>query len=149
MHTIIEIQLVAMIALHTLAWPYQKKIHNIIDLLLFANLAIINSLKLLKFFYTENGAKSRTDLKRIRVTGRVFIYIPILVLFLVIIYVLARILKTHFPKISRVSSRDIELEESRVSCVDPSDDFLEDHQRSLYASDTYHRIKRMKSDEYY
>jgi hypothetical protein len=141
-HTIIEVQLVAMIALHTLAWPYQKKIHNIIDLLLFANLAIINSLKLLKFFYIENGTKSRRDLKRIRLTAAFFTYIPIIALCLVLLYKLVRILKYLLAKISQASNKlHVEQEERSIRLENLDHNLLEDDQRSLHASESYHKMK--------
>ena len=74
---IIELQLIAMLALHTITWPYQKKIHNIIDFLVLTNLAIINTLKLLNFFYAENGKRSGSKYHIIHWIKLFFIYLPL------------------------------------------------------------------------
>lgn len=150
-HTIIEIQLIFMLAVHALAWPYQKRIHNIIDLFVFANLAIINGLKLLQFFYTENISQSKTDILKIDVIQGFFIYIPIIILCLVIFFKLARKLKAWLlVKVCRTSNKlSDRVEERRVSCEDSDDDFLENNRRSIFASESYRMViqKRKKSEE--
>ena len=41
---ILEIQLVSMLILHAICQPYKKRLHNVIDTLLFGNLAVINAI---------------------------------------------------------------------------------------------------------
>ena len=48
-YTFVELQLILVLAVHAIFQPYKKKIHNIIDTLLFTNLAIINSITLYNF----------------------------------------------------------------------------------------------------
>ena len=76
-YVIIELQLIVMLALHTITWPYQKKIHNIIDFLVLTNLAIINTLKLLNFFYAENGKRSGSKSRIIHWIQLFFTYLPL------------------------------------------------------------------------
>ena len=54
----LEIFFIFTLALHAIVQPYKKRIHNVVDLLLFANLAIINTFSLLHYFiivYTKNN----------------------------------------------------------------------------------------------
>ena len=76
-YVIIGLQLIAMLALHTITWPYQKKIHNIIDFLVLTNLAIINTLKSLNFFYAENGKRSGNKSHIIHWIQLFFTYLPL------------------------------------------------------------------------
>lgn len=53
-YIVMELQFTLMLILHTLCWPYQKTIHNVIDTLLIANLAIITMVRMLINIETEN-----------------------------------------------------------------------------------------------
>ena len=142
-YTIIEIQVVLMLVVHALAWPYQKRIHNVIDLFMFTNLAIINSLKLLNFIFTENGAQSRSEIRKIEVIQTILIYIPIATLLLTIIIKLGKKLMRILLKVSG------KLKESAIvkePCEDPENDFLEDD-RHHFASESYRMMKRENLEE--
>ena len=83
---IVTMQLIVMLTFHTLAWPYKCKIHNIIDALLFANLAIISGLKLLmivqtKYYYSSYG------MRYVHIMEIILVNIPI---FVVIVYLLVK-----------------------------------------------------------
>ena len=68
-YTLIEIQLILVIVLHAAFQPYKEKKHNIIDLLLFSNLALINGIA--QYNYAEiKGFRAH---KSIRITATVII----------------------------------------------------------------------------
>ena len=75
-YTVLEIQLVVMLAIHSLAHPYEKRWHNILDTLFIADLAIINGMT----FYHYTRASSGLDYQHILVVTTsiqlVLIYLP-------------------------------------------------------------------------
>lgn len=148
--TIIQIQLIAMLVLHTMFWPYQRKIHNMIDLIIFADLAIINSLKLLNFVYAENGAREKDKIHAIHYIQLFFIYIPLFGLCLWILYKLISKIKPLYRMLHR-KSESIVLQplESHydgrlIESLENDDDFLENDRRSYFGSESYRMVKRNK-----
>ena len=132
-YVMIELQLIVMMALHTITWPYQKKIHNIIDFLVLTNLAIINTLKLLNFFYAENSKRSESKSHIIHWIQLFFIYLPLFGLILwCFLYV------THkFKIVSRIKKKM-----GRISRTD--DGHFDDENNE----DFYDRDRRLSSDLY-
>ena len=53
----LEVQLIVMLTLQAIAYPYHRRWHNIIDVLLFANLAVINAMTM----YNYKIAKERNN----------------------------------------------------------------------------------------
>ena len=53
----LEVQLIVMLTLQAIAYPYRRRWHNIIDVLLFANLAVINAMTM----YNYKIAKDRSN----------------------------------------------------------------------------------------
>lgn len=132
--TIIEVQLIIILAIHAFVWPYRKKIHNVIDLFLFANLAIINFLKLLNFFYAENGAQSEKFILGIHLLQLLFVYIPIIALFLAIIYKVACKVKGFWMMKTK----------ERSASNEDFTNFLDADRGSLFASESYHMMRQKK-----
>lgn len=58
-YSIVQLQLIMILVLHSIFQPYKEKRHNIIDSLLFANLAIINGITLYNFAEREKDAVKR------------------------------------------------------------------------------------------
>lgn len=54
---LLEIQLVIMFTLHAICQPYKKRLHNVIDTLLFCNLAIINAI----IYYNVTASTSNVN----------------------------------------------------------------------------------------
>ena len=84
-YLIVTILVTAMLVVHTLAWPYKKKIHNAIDALLFGNLAIISGLKAFIIILEGNAS-----LCEIRVTHAVEIVLTNLPIAVIAAYFVAR-----------------------------------------------------------
>ena len=120
---IVTMQLIVMLTFHTLAWPYKCKIHNIIDALLFANLAIISGLKLLMVFRTSS---SSYEIRYVHIMEIILVNIPI---FVVIVYLLGKGF-VKFNKFCR--NKKFKLGEY------PLDTFLSDDIREEKSDDDYY-----------
>ena len=76
-YTVVEISLIIILALHAICQPYIERIHNIIDTLLFADLAVINALSFANYYISQSSG----DLSITRAIASiqlVLIYLPIL-----------------------------------------------------------------------
>ncbi len=82
-YVVLELLLIIALGVHCIVQPYKQRWHNIIDSLLFANLAIINGISLYHFLTIVEGKQSRTELndKNISVTIQlILIYLPLFVI---------------------------------------------------------------------
>ncbi len=52
---VLQIELVLMMTIHTVCWPYAKRKHNVIDTFIFSILAVVNSLLFLNHVYSRQG----------------------------------------------------------------------------------------------
>ena len=78
-YLVIQIQLTVMLALHAIFQPYKKKKHNILDALLFTNLAIINGITLYNYYENDNVLKKYARIANIMAGIQVvLIFLPIL-----------------------------------------------------------------------
>ena len=85
-----EICLILILALHALFQPYQKRVHNIIDTLLFTNLLLINSITSIHYYLFQSQEKRHIIKEKIIDTVAVqmtLIYLPLFIvkLYLVVI----------------------------------------------------------------
>lgn len=150
-HTIIEATIIGMLVLHNMAWPYQNKLHNIIDLLIFANLAVINSLKLLNFFFSEKGIQTKKLIRVIHWIQLFFICLPLVGLSLGMGHVLFRKLKRFksVRKLQRQFSRDTHYineaanssDDSDINADDANNEELLFMDRGDIATDSYRLVK--------
>ena len=88
-YTIIGGQIIVIISLHAVLHPYKEKKHNIIDLLLFSNLAIINSISQYNFAQAtdEKGTFETTNtiLSFTATVQTIFTSIPLFCIFFVVL----------------------------------------------------------------
>ena len=81
--TVVEILLLCVLALHAICQPYIKRAHNIIDTLLFTNLAIINAISFVNYYIVRNYGEKKYQQKKIRVSTSiqlVLIYTPAVIM---------------------------------------------------------------------
>ena len=83
-----EICLILILALHALFQPYQKRVHNVIDTLLFTNLLLINSITCIHFYLFQSQENSHTIKEKIADTAAVQMTLIYLPLFIVMLYLL-------------------------------------------------------------
>lgn len=102
-YTIAEAFLIVMLLVHSISQPYQKRWHNILDTLLFCNLAIINGLTALNYYWirVDGGRKNEKVYSWITLTGSfqlVLIYLPLLY---IVVYAIARLLERTCQKVAK------------------------------------------------
>ena len=97
-HLITELLLIVIIGIHANVWPYQKTIHNVFDICILVNMALINTLSLYAYvvqIYSENfDHVAITTLIPLQVT---LIFIPLagIVLYYVLCRPLAVYVRAH------------------------------------------------------
>ena len=107
-YTAVSGVLVFILTLHTICQPYIKRVHNIIDALLFANLLLIALLS--SFNYHRSRNQKKTDQEGTvssSIVQLVLIYLPLVVMGACILITLCKkvigcghkILSTHFPNV--------------------------------------------------
>ena len=83
-YTMTEIILILMLVLHALFQPYQKRVHNIVDTLLFTNLFFINSITCVNYYLfqiKENKSYVKESVAKTAAIQMVLIYLPITIMF--------------------------------------------------------------------
>lgn len=73
----LEVVVIVMLALHAITQPYIKRLYNVVDTLLFADLAVINSISLYNYYWAQYQATHREKLVIASSIQVVLIYIPI------------------------------------------------------------------------
>ena len=71
--------LVFMLTLHTVCQPYIKRVHNIIDTMLFANLVLINSLSFFNYHKTRSQRVQYSATVSAAIVQQMLIYLPLIV----------------------------------------------------------------------
>ena len=96
-YTVIEVQLICMLVIHALAQPYEKRWHNAVDILTFADLALINGITIFNYFYTrETGFQHRVNIASS--VQLLLIYLPMVYL---VVYIISRLfskMKAYFKR---------------------------------------------------
>ena len=93
-YTAVEIFIVVMLVLHALFQPYALRVHNMIDTLLFGNLALINAFTFAHYykFRTRSGRKAAVEYTTASAAFQlVLIYLPFLIMALYVIGQISRI----------------------------------------------------------
>ena len=119
----LEILVVAMLAFHACAQPYQHQFYNLLDTFLYANLAIVNGLSLFNYYWV-NYSSETTDLTVSLVFQLILIYLPIVYLLIMCLLFnltgCSRKIRHTFHKINNYVPlfeeipEDVELEESFI-----------------------------------
>ena len=111
-YAVIQVQLVAILALHAHVQPFQKKLHNRIDTLIFTNLAFINALSLLNYSLVVRTGTSSDDMfsSTVHVSSAIQLVLIILPICIVAGYVVYYLIKKWRPKLKRESKTDADEE---------------------------------------
>ena len=75
-YTVVGISLLVILALHAICQPYIERIHNVIDTLLFADLAIINALSFANYYISQSTG-DLSIIKTLASIQLILIYLPI------------------------------------------------------------------------
>ena len=88
-YIITEILLILMLAIHAFSQPYMKRVHNMVDTILFTDLLLINSITCIHYFLfqsQENRHAVKQTVVKTSIIQAVLIYLPFIIM---VIYVLA------------------------------------------------------------
>ena len=128
-YTAVEIFIVVTLVLHALFQPYASRVHNIIDTLLFGNLALINAITFAHYykFRTRSGRQAAVEYTKASAAFQlVLIYLPLLVVaaYVVIVIIFRIIYKPSSRKENAEWVNSIPLQKLRSSFSkgDSSDD---------------------------
>ncbi len=114
-YTVVELQLILILALHSTVQPYKEKWHNVIDSLIFANLALINGFTLFNYFKVINGSSKvgRHDATITAVISfqAILVYLPLVVVLICFSVYL-------FKKIKARLTLDMPSDESLISTME-------------------------------
>ncbi len=91
-YTLVELQLVIILVLHAVVQPYKYYWHNVIDALIFGNLALVNGFTLYNYITViDSYGKNRKSVVTITASIQaVLIYFPLLIFIMYILVVIAK-----------------------------------------------------------
>ena len=87
-YVITEISLILISAIHAFSQPYMKRVHNMVDTILFTDLLLINSITCIHYFLFQSKENQYTVNKKVAITAKIqatLIYLPFIAM---IIYIL-------------------------------------------------------------
>ena len=85
-----EILLLCVLALHAICQPYTKWVHNIVNTLLFTDLAIINALSIANYYRNQKYVANLPLINASFVIQLILIYLPLCVM---MVYILVQVYK--------------------------------------------------------
>ena len=97
-YVILEIELVLMLTIQATNYVYKKHWHNILDILLFANLAAINAMTLQNYKRAKETGKDRSYQTEIDILSAIQTFLIYLPLIYVVCYTIIQILLPKFGK---------------------------------------------------
>ena len=77
---------ILMLALHSLFQPYQKRVHNVVDTLLFTNLLLINSITCINY-YLFQSQEIKVKVEITVAIQIIFLYLPLFIVFFYLLVV--------------------------------------------------------------
>ena len=89
-YTAVEILLLCVLALHAICQPYTSWAHNVIDTLLFTDLAIINAISIANYYTNQNHVVNLPLINVSFVIQLILIYLP---LCMMMVYILVQVCK--------------------------------------------------------
>lgn len=114
-YTIVEVQLIIILALHAYVQPYQKKLHNRLDTLILTNLAIINAISLFNYSYIARTPAFSNDIDNIvdifSTIQLVLILLPLCILGGYIAYYLIMKLRAQLKREQELKTDETEMDD--------------------------------------
>lgn len=94
MYALLELIVLGMLTMHAVFQPYRERFHNILDTLVFANLAVINGFSLYNYASTQFINEQKEHFNTIAIIQLVLIY---LVIFYMIVFIFLKVLSCLRP----------------------------------------------------
>ena len=107
-----EVLLILILALHALFQPYQKRVHNIVDTLLFTNLLLINGITCVNFHLflsQENRSNVKDKVTKTAAIQMILIYLPITIMLFYLLVVGSKRMLHFWNENKATFSEDINL----------------------------------------
>ena len=123
----VEVEVIIILALHSIAQPYQKRWHNIVDTLLFVDLAIINALTLFIYSSAIDGTQTVIESTIIIAASvqAIFTYLPLIYMIgYAILKIVCRVKPVLLQKCFKVERQMCtDVDEFPARLVYPNEDF--------------------------
>lgn len=144
-YIVLQVIFTLMLFIHLMVRPYEKKQHNIVDALLFLNLAVINSLDIIRHTYSSQRIVNQTKVNIASWIQIVLLYIPVACLVFKLVMLLTCKIWTWSKGQKHSLLRPITHNEVFLP-HDMSERSIELSGRSRYATESYQLVKekRMK-----
>ena len=117
-YTAVEIFIIIMLVLHALFQPYASRLHNIIDTLLFGNLALINAFTFAHYYKFRTRSRRQEAVEYIKASAAfqlVLIYLPLLIMAACVFVLICRNIYRKSTKINAEWTTSIPLQKLRSS----------------------------------
>ncbi|XP_064401532.1 uncharacterized protein LOC135347456 [Halichondria panicea] len=95
-YTVVEVEIILILIVHVIIWPYREKWHNIIDTLIYANIALVNGFTM--FVYSSSVNFSTRFVYEAVVLQTALIYLPLVYIIAYTSVILYRIIKLKIVK---------------------------------------------------
>ena len=146
-YTVLELIVGFILTIHSLFQPYQKKMYNIVDTLIFANLGLINGITLYNSVSTQFTV--RDNLNVLATVQLALVYIPFLYFLSLVTLKVASFCKMCRAKFKPILFNPTEIRNllNKDSNVDSSDTFDRDHlpARMFEEESRYNRERELPS----
>lgn len=126
-NTMTQVLLIFMLTIHCLCWPYIRRLHNIIDGLILANLTLINAFTIFNYYYAQVGSTYQDTINTSTSIQILFVYAPFFYFIGITIFALKKIMEVKKP----VNSIDDEIMMERLDCPDDDDKELTCNYKTL------------------
>ena len=113
-NTMTQVLLIFMLTIHCLCWPYIRRLHNIIDGLILANLTLINAFTIFNYYYAQVGSTYQGTINISTSIQLVFVYAPFCYFLGITIFTLVKMRKVK----KQVTSLDDDVMMERLDCPD-------------------------------
>jgi hypothetical protein len=113
-NTMTQVMLVLMLTIHCLCWPYIRRLHNIIDGLILANLALINAFAIFNYHYAQVGSTYQKTINISTSIQTIFVYVPLCYFLGITIHALVKMCRVQ----KEVNSEDNEITLERLDYSD-------------------------------
>ncbi len=99
-YTIVEFEILVMLVVHVIFWPYRETWHNIMDTLIYVNIVLVNGFTM--FIYSSSVNFSSTLVYEAGVIQTILIYLPLVYIIGYTTMTVCRVIK---PKVIKIKKR--------------------------------------------
>lgn len=105
-YALTQIQLSLMLAIHCICWPYVRRVHNIIDTLIFLNCSLINIITILNYVYGQDGSIYQSTINKLTYVQILLIYAPFAYFVAFTVYSIVKFYLSKRKKIAEIETEE-------------------------------------------